>query len=220
MFAQKCLEQDPEALRLLPKRYKEKATAYLLASGAKPREARDFVATLWADCTMGTSTTPPKLLSYNGKCALQTWLNTVALNDWLTEMRWRSRWHPPSEPSEEPPPSSPAPIDEPEPEAVLLTILREALQAAFDDCSAQQYVLLQFISVDQLKLEEVGKVFRCSEASVRRMLVEMKRQFKKTVLDHIQKSDPLLELKWADLMKLCGVVGPGFFGVGPELNLE
>ncbi len=222
-LAQCCLESEVAALRQFQQTYRQTVTTYLAASGASADEARDVVENLWADCVAGSNGRPAKLTRYNGLCSLQTWLNTVALNDFLTRKRREQRWNrliPPPVPavgaddspeSEEAWPASGS--AEELSEAPLLDIMREAVQWAFLNCPAEDFVLLQLAHLDGLHVEELGLMFKCAKATISRNLKEARRSIEVATLAHIRQTDPWLDLKWEDFVELCQVASPACFGV-------
>ncbi len=216
MFAQKCLDRDPVVVRSFTEQYQERVFAYLVSRGAEADMAAEVVTQLWADCVMGNGTNPPKLHNFNGQSSLQTWLNIVALNDWLTRVRRQTLWLRKAEALTVDTTMAVVPRSaesSPEIEELLLQIMCNGLQAGFAACTAQDYVLLHLVAVHELKFEEVGNMFNCSETSVRRMLVQLRRRFKTATFEKIRETDPHLELTWADFMGLCQNVGPGYFGL-------
>src|SRR5687768_15681028 len=86
-LAQKCLEGDERSIAQFQARHGGVVLSYLLGRGASPAEAKDIVDSLWADCLMGGYEKRPRIASYQGVSSLQTWLNTVAMNIFLTARR-------------------------------------------------------------------------------------------------------------------------------------
>ncbi|MGV3534086.1 MAG: RNA polymerase sigma factor, partial [Chthoniobacteraceae bacterium] len=91
LLAQKCLDGDERAIAEFQARHGSLVQAYLLNRGASPAEAREIVDSLWADCLVGTNERRPRIAGYLGASSLQTWLNVVAVNFFLSSRRQRAR---------------------------------------------------------------------------------------------------------------------------------
>lgn len=219
-LAQKCLEQDADSFAHLQQAHGQQVVTYLIGAGGAPGEAREIADSLWADCVMGANGNSPALTRYDGTCALQTWLNTVALNKLLTRKRYESRWNAlvpgrigvPVEGSD-------AATDWPAAEAgtnpaeiPLIDIMREAVQAAFSNCSPEQFVMLQLVHCDGLRMLELAKMFDCSEATISRHLDRAAREVATSTLEFVRAADPWLELKWEDFVELCRTATPSCLG--------
>ena len=92
-LVQQCLEQDPDAIATLRQRHSSALVRSLIAAGGTEAEATDIVGSLWGDCTVGDATHPPRFEKYHGKCALSTWLRTVATNELIDLKRHQARFH-------------------------------------------------------------------------------------------------------------------------------
>src|SRR5438270_6477411 len=78
LFVKRVLEGDEGAACVLQGRYDARVKGALCKRGASGTEAEDLLADLWADC-FGSSG-KRLLLQYAGRCALSSWLITVATN--------------------------------------------------------------------------------------------------------------------------------------------
>jgi RNA polymerase sigma factor (sigma-70 family) len=219
-FAQECLEGKSSSLSYFQEAYRPKLLGFLKSQGASPDEAREIVENMWSECVASTPTARPKLERYHGGCALQSWLNTIALNSLVTRRRRETRWGRIVESGDARPPEGGERGDGPwggrvedvEPErAPLLALMRAAIDTAFRECSPEDFVLLQLAHCDQLKEKELALIFRCDIATICRRLERAGKGISRVALRHIKEADPLLDLKWDDFMELCRSTGPSYF---------
>jgi RNA polymerase sigma factor (sigma-70 family) len=218
-LAQECLEQKHSALAHFQNTYREPLMAFLLHSGASFDEASEVINDLWADCLATQPEARPRLHRYNGMCALQTWLNTIALNNLITRKRRQQRWQKlipdriaTSEEDDEHS-SGHASMGSLEPEqAPLLEIMRLAVENAFKTCDAEDFVLLQLAYCDELKIRELAIMFRCDGGTISRRLDRAQRGINVATMAHIKKRDPWLDLRWDDFVELCRSANPASFG--------
>src|SRR3954468_21883489 len=133
-FVQRVLAVDAPAASELRSRYHGKLVGVLRARGANPTEAEDLAADLWTDCFAPRGNRQPLLTKYQGRCALESWLLTVATNR-LVDLKRRQSFR-----VEVPASSSDSPEDffdrraqpeKPTSEKPLLFLLRAAIQRAF-----------------------------------------------------------------------------------------
>ena len=216
-LAQECIEGKTSALEHLQDTYREPLLAFLQAAGARPHEAGEIVTELWSDCVASQTDTVPKLARYSGTCGLKTFLNTITLNVLLTRRRRerRSAGTLRDEPAEgmhtanSDGPADPAEaVEEP-----LLELMREAIQAAFMACPAEDFVLLQLAHLDGLHVVELAKMFDCGIASVSRNVGRAGGEIAEATMQYIKANDPWLELQWNDFLDLCRTASPACFGV-------
>ncbi len=216
-LAQECLEGKSSALEHLQATFRQPLLAFLQSAGAQPQEAEEIVAELWSDAVSVRNGTGPKLARYNGTCALKTFFNTITLNVLITRRRREKRWSNLVTPeideqaTEAKAPASrgaAAPV-----EAPLLDLMREAIQAAFMACPAEDFVLLQLAHLDGLRVVELAKIFDSSNASISRNLASAGRGVAEATLQYIKATDPWLELQWDDFLELCRSASPACFGV-------
>ena len=211
-LVEKCVENDEAAIALLQSAFGPRIIAFLLGAGASSAEAQETVKSLWADCLTPNKAGNVRLMRYNGECALQTFLNRVALNSLLTRKRTdtrREKRFPASENGDLPD----APAGDLQTEAPLLELMRDAIQFAFEQCRAEEFVLLQLEYCDQLEREELARMFDCSKATVSRMLSDARVSIAETTTNFLRQRDPWLELKWEDFLELCREASPAYLGL-------
>jgi len=219
-LAQNCLEGHPGALELFLSGFRRPLLLFLSRSGAKEDEARELVDELWTECVTTQGEKPPKLQLYRGNCSLQTWLNTVALNKFITRKRHEERWARlcPArmgvdfDEEREGGEWSPLEAWQERSEAPLLELMREALESAFLSCPPERFVLLQLAHCDGLKLHELKPLFGGSISRLSRELDRAAEEIAAATLAHIRANDPWLDLKWSDFRELCRHASPAFFG--------
>ncbi len=219
-LAQKCLDGDELALALLPKKFVASVVAFLIRSGATAGQAHEIVDSLWADCLAVPFDKPAALSRYNGSCALLTWLNTIAFNHLITQRRAAQRWNrliPLSADDERTTEAvhRVAAVESPQKssEPPLLEILRIAVQTAFANCRAEHFVLLQLVHHDGLRMAELAKMFRCSEATIRRNVALAAEEMQAATLAQVKVADPWIELTWEDFLELCRTASPSMLGM-------
>jgi RNA polymerase sigma-70 factor len=221
LLAQKCLEGEALAIRQLEQAHRAGLVNYLIHDGATPEEARQLTDELWADCLAERPDRPPRLATYAGNSPLLTWLKAVALNKLVQSKRRQNRArqlavddnpfddatvaddataHPQGETrdSAEPP---------------LLEIMRGAVEAAFRECDAEDFVLVQLAHTNGLRGRELAEMFSCSEAKISRTLERAREKIAAATVNYVRARDPWLELQWEDFVELCRVVSPACFGV-------
>jgi len=219
-FAQECLEGKTLALAYLQEKYREPLLAFLQGSGALPHEAREIVTDLWSDCVAPQTGTTPKLARYNGACSLRTFLGTVSLNTLLTRRRRERRW---SDLMSEGVEGGETDVEMTAPEGQnggycsaeppLLEIMRDAIQAAFMACPAEDFVLLQLAHADDLHVMELAKMFNRTKSTLCRDVQRAGEEIAQTTIRYIKATDPWLELKWEDFLDLCRSASPACLGV-------
>jgi RNA polymerase sigma factor (sigma-70 family) len=209
-LAQRCLEGDQEAIATLQADYGPALIAYLIRSGAMESDAREIVGSLWADCTVGDSGRPPRFEKYHGKCALLTWLKTVALNALIDTKRRQARFRAIEATVVATGGTAggcaaliPSSLGEPATEAPLLEIMKTALLAAMERCPAQSYVMLQLVHLNGLTQREVAQAWGWHESKVSRALDAAAERIATETLRAVQEADPWLELGWDDFVELC-----------------
>lgn len=222
-LAQRCLDQDAEAILWLRGHLTTVVAACLMRSGAQPAEALQLCENLLADLVMPMGKRRPRLVCYTGRCSLATWLHTVALNERVDRKRKEERWRTlipaslnPSamETGEECEPSWLSDPDEEESrEAPLLELMRKAIEAAFLSCAPEDFVLLQLVHCDGLLRKELAVMFRCDPSRITERLAKAQEGIARTTLRHLHASDPWLELKWDDFTELCRTATPTCFGL-------
>src|SRR5437764_12211078 len=204
-FVQQVLAGQPAAATELRSRYNGKLVGVLRARGANQTEAEDLVADLWADCFAPRGNREPLLSKYQGRCALESWLLTVATNR-LVDLKRRQSFRVDVAPS----PDSPEDFFDrrPQPEKAtsekpLLNLLREAIQRAFARQDEDAVLMLKLVHVHQLSQREVSRMWGCDESKVSRTLDTTRQSVAKIILLELKKVDPWLELRWEDFVEFC-----------------
>src|SRR5437667_12497688 len=129
-FVQRVLSGEAAAAEELRSRYNGKLVGVLRARGANQTEAEDLVADLWTDCFGARTNRPTLLTKYQGRCALESWLLTVATNR-LVDLKRRQSFRVDVPPSPDSPEAffdrGPGP-EEATSEKPLPDLLRETVQ--------------------------------------------------------------------------------------------
>jgi RNA polymerase sigma factor (sigma-70 family) len=205
-FVQRVLSVDAEAASELRRRYQGKLVGVLRARGANQTEAEDLVADLWTDCFGARGENRPTLLTkYQGRCALESWLLTVATHR-LVDLKRRQSFR------VEVPSSPDSPDDffdrraHPEKatsEKHLLHLLREAIKRAFATQDAEAILMLKLVHLHQLTQREIARMWGWHESKVSRTLEVTRQNVARVILSELKKVDPWLELRWEDFVELC-----------------
>src|SRR3954463_5794005 len=204
-FVQRVLSSEPEAATELRSRYHGKLVGVLRARGANQTEAEDLVADLWTDCFGERTNRPTLLTKYQGRCALEAWLLTVAKKR-LVDLKRRQSFR------VDVPPSPDSPEDffdrRPHPEKAtsekpLLNLLREAIQRAFAKQDGDAVLMLKLVHVHQLSQREISRMWGWHESKVSRTLDTTRQSVAKIILFELKRIDPWLELRWEDFVELC-----------------
>ena len=214
-LVERCLENDAAALAQLQQANRGPVAAYLSTKGASSVEARETVDMLWGDLLTPAATGRSPLSRYNGKCALLTYLNLVALSRLFSRYRVCGRFErrfPSSDAVEfAEPAGEPATKDEP-----LLELIRDAVEFAFQNCDAEDFVLVQLQYYDDLERSDLARMFQCSESTIHRKLESARTAVRKSALDYIRERDPWLELRWEDFIELCRTATLACLGAGQD----
>lgn len=221
-----CLEGKASSIAFLQQQFGPRTLSYLIGAGGLPDEAAEIVNSLWADLLAPVGDRPASLQRYDGSCALQTWLNTVALNKLLTRKRSEQRWKriiSPDVDSHDPDGEnggierSTATLADPEPvessEAPLIEIMQMAVETAFLSCEPEDFVLLQLKHCDGLRGAELGTLFGCDESVISRRIDKAQERIASMTLWKVRQTDPWLDLKWTDFVELCRSATPACFGL-------
>ncbi len=214
-----CLEGKAEgkamAITRLQKEFGPVTTSYLKGAGASLYEAIEVVDSLWADLIHPAGGRQPRLSRYDGSCALQTWLNTVALNELLSIKRRQQRWDKlmPARVEEQPADWHADPGASEAVEAPLIEIMQTAVETAFLSCEPEDFVLLQLKHCDGLRGAELGLMFGCDESVISRRIDKAQSHIASMTLWKVRQTDPWLELKWTDFVDLCRTATPACFGL-------
>jgi DNA-directed RNA polymerase specialized sigma24 family protein len=146
---------------------------------------------------------------------LQAWLKTVALNRLLLlrrEEERRGEVHLEDENGAFVAETPPSPLPRERTEAPLLALMCAAIEAAFQSCPAEDFVLLQLAHADRLRGEELGRMFACSASKISRQLDCASKGIAAATLEHIRRTDPWIELTWDDFIELSRVASPAILG--------
>ena len=204
-FVQRVLAAEPSAAAELRSRYQGKLVGVLRSRGANQTEAEDLVADLWTDCFAPRGNRQVLLTKYQGRCALESWLLTVATNRLVDLKRRQSfRVDVPSTPD------SPedfferrAHPEKPTSEKPLLNLLRAAIQCAFAKQNEDAILMLKLVHLHQLTQRELSRMWGWHESKVSRTLDVTRQNVAKIILAELKKVDPWLELRWEDFVELC-----------------
>lgn len=205
-FVQRVLASEPAAAAELRSRYHGKLVGVLRARGANQTEAEDLVADLWTDCFAPRGNRQVLLTKYQGRCALESWLLTVATNR-LVDLKRRQSFRVDVPPS----PDSPgedfferrAQPEKPTSEKPLLNLLRAAIQRAFAKQDEDAILMLKLVHLHQLTQRELSRMWGWHESKVSRTLDVTRQSVAKIILAELKKVDPWLELRWEDFVELC-----------------
>jgi RNA polymerase sigma factor (sigma-70 family) len=204
-FVQRVLAGEPPAAAELRSRYQGKLVGVLRARGANQTEAEDLVADLWTDCFAPRGDRPTLLTKYQGRCALESWLLTVATNR-LVDLKRRQSFRVDVPPSPDSPEDfferRPHP-EKPTSEKPLLNLLRDAIKRAFAKQDADAVLMLKLVHVHELSQREISRMWGWHESKVSRTLDTTRQSVAKIILFELKKVDPWLELRWEDFVELC-----------------
>ena len=212
-FAQSVLSVNSVAAAELRSRYHGRLVAVLCARGASATEAEDLVADLWSDCFAAPPNRQTLLSKYQGRCALESWLLTVATHR-LIDLKRRQSFR------VEVPASDRSSDDffdrRPQPESVpreesLLRLLRAAIRNAFSRRDSESVLMLKLVHLHQLTQREIARMWGWHESKVSRALEVARESIARDILVELKRTDPWLELRWEDFLDLCaGSVNPLF----------
>src|SRR6266498_994043 len=211
---QKCQEGDPEALGWLRNKFQPALVNILVARGASATETEDLLADLWGDCVAGRDDRPSLLERFSGKCALRSWLATVATRRWIDLKRKSvkrretaaTRAEDPDEDIFERMPAAASSATE----GSLIDLLRDCLQAAFDQCPAADLLMLRLVYLQGLTQREVCRMWGWNEANVSRRLSAAMERIEIETLRRLRQKDPWLQLTWEDFVDMCETHQIGF----------
>src|SRR3954468_1226121 len=160
-FVQRVLAGDADAAAELRSRYQTKPVGVLRARGANQTEAEDLAADLWTDCFAPRGDHPTLLTKYQGRCALESWLLTVATNR-LVDLKRRQSFRvdvPPSPDSNEDFFDRRPQPEKPTSEKPLLNLLREAIQRAFAKQDADALLMLKLVHLHEISQREISRMW-------------------------------------------------------------
>ena len=218
-LAQRCLDRDETTLQVLMSHFRAPTVSYLVDRGAAGSEADEIVGELWADCVQRANGLPGRLLHYDGTCALQTWLNTVAFNRLYSRRRARERDGQVVTRNVDSSTEAAAQVEAdrmaggPDTDFPLISMLRQALEEAFALCSAEEFVILQLAHCDRLRLHELAVIFECQESWMSKQLSRAEDKIAAAVVKYIHARDPWIVLQWSDFLDLCRTATPECLGL-------
>lgn len=204
-FAQKVLSGNNSAAEELRGRYQGRLVAFLCARGASVTEAEDLVADLWSDCFAAPANGQTLLQKYQGRCAFESWLLTVATNR-LIDLKRRGNFRVEVAAADR---SSEDFFDRrPQPEPVpreesLQKLLRSAVGQAFAESDAESVLMLKLVHLHRLTQREIARMWGCHESKISRALDVTRENMRSNVLAELKRADPLLDLCWEDFLELC-----------------
>ena len=205
-FVQRVLAIDASAASELRSRYHGKLVGVLRARGANQTEAEDLVADLWTDCFAARENRPTLLNKYQGRCALESWLLTVATHRLVDLKRRQSfRVEVPASTAESPEDffdRRPQP-EKPTSEKHLLELLRQAIQRAFAKQEPEAVLMLKLVHLHQITQRELARMWGWHESKISRTLEVTRQNVARIILAELKKVDPWLELRWEDFVELC-----------------
>ena len=212
-FAQSVLGANNHAAAELRGRYHNRVVSLLCARGASATEAEDLVADLWSDCFQAPAGRPTLLAKYQGRCALESWLMTVATNR-LVDLKRRQKFRVEVSSSESAPDAFFDRQTQPEASATedsLLRLLRDAIQQAFSKRAPESILMLKLVHLHQVTQREIARMWGWHESKVSRTLEQSKKEIAGEILVQLKKVDPWLELRWDDFLELCAGSADGLF---------
>lgn len=198
-LVQRCLEGDDAAVEELRGHEFASLSHVLLGSGATPTDVEDLLSGLLAECVVGRNGCEPLLARYTGRSPLAAWLRAIAVNRWISLKRSlaaRSRavdrlaaetthsvaFRGPSE---------------------IRRILSQAVKSALAACDSETLVLLQLIHVHKLRQRQICGVWGWDQSKMSRRMKEASDRISSAILHAIKEADPLLEIRWEDVLELC-----------------
>src|SRR5438552_972328 len=204
-FAQSVLSVNSAAAAELRHRYHGKLVAVLCARGANASEAEDLVADLWSDCFAAPPDRQTLLGKYQGRCALESWLLTVATNrliDLKRKQSFRVAVPASHRTSDDFFDSRPQP-ESVSPEEPVLKLLRGAIRNAFSRRDSESVLMLKLVHLHQLTQREIARMWGWHESKVSRALEVAREKIAHDILVELKQADPWLELRWEDFLELC-----------------
>ena len=212
-FAQSVLTANSSAASELRNRYHGRMVSILCSRGANQTEAEDLVADIWSDCFQAPPGRLTLLGKYQGRCALESWLITVATNR-LIDLKRRQTFRIEIPASER---SSDDFFDRrPQPETAgseesLLKLLRGAIRTAFSKSDSESVLMLKLVHVHQLTQREIARMWGWHESKVSRALEEARHEIGRGIMAEMKRLDPWLDLRWDDFLELCAGSVDGIF---------
>lgn len=219
LFAESCLGGVASAVAELRNGPLSAAERFIVRAGFAEQDAMEIVRELWTDLLATGEGRKPLLLSYQGHCALSTWLNRVAFSRALFRRRTderRSRMMTVAEQEGATVSDAPSVASDPATEFLkadefLRDFLREAIQRALNGCSAEDFVLLFLLHAGSLQIQELSRMFDIDPKTVNSRANNVCGQVRFAVLTEIEAKDPWLKLTFEDVLNLLQPDLPSLF---------
>ena len=202
-----CLEGEQAALENLHANFLQPLRGVLINRGAYPSEAEDLVEGLLADCAVGRGDRGPLLERYNGRCALRSWLTTVAthaLVDQLRRRKFRVNLQPAGDGEEvkDVLEKLTRVFDKPA-ESDLMRLLLAGLKAGFDACPAEELLMIRLVFFHNFSQRDLCRLWNWTEPRVSRRLQTAYETIRDVTLARTSLEAPELKLSLGDFVELC-----------------
>lgn len=202
-LVQRSLQGEDSAVRALQEEHGGFLKNILRSYGASESDSEEILAVLWVDCVVALPGRRPIFERFHGKSALRSWLAAIVVNRWISRRRnriVRVKAHDEIAASMDAEASAGLdPLFDPE----LLAILEKALREACAAAKAEEIVVLHLVHFHGLTQREVAALWGWHESQVSRLLNGAEEQIARSTLGSIARKDPMLDLKWGDLLQLC-----------------
>ena len=222
LLAKQALEGDEKAAASLRDHYDRLIRATLCKRGASNTEAEDVLADLWADC-FGSSG-EPLLKKYQGRCALSSWLITVATNRLIDFKRRKSFQQELPEGVVETMPANridQAKDSQPKQrDMALLSVLRGAVSQAFASEPPETLLMLKLVHMYDVTQRELGRIWNWHESKVSRTLDSARDKIRVAILAQVRRTDPWLTLEWDDFRELAMWAPTLISSVGSKIEMQ
>ena len=146
------------------------------------------------------------LTKYGGRCALESWLITVATNRFIgLRRRDRLRQHSIGHSSNHSAnnlydlPAAPSSDSE----TAVTELLLHCIRKAFSESPAETLLMLKLVHIYDITQREIAQMWQCHESTVCRTLNLARRDIKTRVLAEAKNTDPWLRVRWDDFVQLC-----------------
>src|SRR5262249_49901679 len=151
----------------------------------------------WADCfgSSGTSI----LNKYKGRCALSSWLISVATNRFI-DLKRREALRSRLTPEQLPTTCTTERSKEFRSDSTIVSMLRSAILQAFAMEQGELILMLKLVHVHDITQREIGRVWNWHESKVSRALDSIRKDVRTKILTEIRRSDPWLRLEWDDFL--------------------
>ena len=221
LLAKQALEGDQKAAASLRNNYDRLIRATLCKRGASNTEAEDVLADLWADC-FGSSG-EPLLNKYQGRCALSSWLITVATNRLIDFKRRKSFQQELPEGAVETLPvnrfDQAGDLQPRQKDTALLSVLRDAVSQAFAAEPPETLLMLKLVHMYDVTQREIGRIWNWHESKVSRTLDSARDKIRVAILAQVRRTDPWLTLEWDDFRELA-TSAPTLISGGSKIEMQ